>query len=61
LPALLAPTPGATPHSIVTASAQLFEGQDQRQLFASGLAAPAASSSSSSAAQRPRGARNNDP
>jgi hypothetical protein len=57
LPALPAPTPGVTPHSIVTAvitaSAQLFEDPDQRQLFASGLAALAASSSSSSAAQRP--------
>ena len=41
LPALLAPSPGVTPHGIVTAviaaPAQLFEDPDQRQLFASGF------------------------
>ena len=41
LPALLAPSPGVTPHGVVTtviaAPAQLFEDPDQRQLLASGL------------------------
>src|SRR4051812_9549024 len=41
-PALLAPSPGVTPHGIVTAiiaaPPQLLEDPDQCQLFASGLA-----------------------